>query len=114
MTHALLLRGVDLSAFAVALVANLRGGGVAVSAEGPPRFVQAMRQIAPQSRTALYWAARLALVNRAEDLRAFDAVFDAIFDDACAAADPAEDRGASADGAPAPGGGGSDGGSRRR
>ena len=41
-----------------------------------------MRRIAPRSRTALYWAARLTLVNRAEDLRAFDAVFDAIFADA--------------------------------
>ncbi len=53
-----------------------------VSADGPATLVQAMRHIAPQSRTALYWAARLTLVNRAEDLAAFDAVFDAIFADA--------------------------------
>ena len=88
MTAPLLLRGVDLSAFAVALVAKLRGGGVVVSADGPATLVQAMRHLAPQSRTALYWAARLTLVNRAEDLNAFDAVFDAIFADAVLGLDP--------------------------
>jgi uncharacterized protein with von Willebrand factor type A (vWA) domain len=82
MTTPLLLRGVDLSAFAVALVAKLRGGGVVVSADGPATFVQAMRQLVPRSRTELYWAARLTLVNTAEDLTSFDAVFDAIFADA--------------------------------
>jgi uncharacterized protein len=81
MTSPLLLPTVDLSAFAVGLVANLRGAGVVVPAEGPATLVQAMGHIAPQSRTALYWAARLTLVNRAEDLNAFDAVFAAIFDD---------------------------------
>lgn len=79
MTTPFVLRGVDVSAFAVALVARLHRGGVAVSADGPATLVKAMRHIAPQSRTALYWAARLTLVNRAEDLRAFDAVFDAVF-----------------------------------
>ncbi|HEX7427700.1 MAG TPA: VWA domain-containing protein [Mycobacterium sp.] len=88
MTAPFLLRGVDLSAFAVALVAKLRGGGVVVSADGPATLVQAMRHLAPQSRTALYWAARLTLVNRAEDLNAFDAVFDAIFADAVLGLDP--------------------------
>ncbi len=81
MTAPLLLRGVDVSAFAVALVARLRVGGVVVSADGPATLVQAMRHIAPRSRTALYWTARLTLVNRAEDLTAFDAVFDAVFAD---------------------------------
>lgn len=84
MTMPYVLRGVDVSALAVALVANLRGAGVLVSAEGPATLVQAMGHIAPQSRTALYWSSRLSLVNRAEDLRAFDAVFAAIFDDAFA------------------------------
>ena len=88
MTAPFLLRGVDVSAFAVALVAKLRGGGVVVSADGPATLVQAMRHLAPQSRTALYWAARLTLVNRAEDLIAFDAVFDAIFADAVLGLDP--------------------------
>ena len=43
----------------------------------------------PQTRTQLYWAARLTLVNRAEDLAAFDAVFDAVFADAVLGLDPA-------------------------
>ncbi|GFG52861.1 VWA containing CoxE family protein [Mycolicibacterium agri] len=82
MTTPYVLRGVDVSAFAVALVARLHSGGVAVSADGPATLVAAMRHIAPQSRTALYWATRLTLVNRAEDLPAFEAVFDAVFADA--------------------------------
>ena len=72
-----LLPGVDLAAFAVALVDNLRAGGVGVSADGPATLVQAMHHVAAHSRTGLYWAARLSLVNRAEDIRAFDSVFNA-------------------------------------
>jgi uncharacterized protein with von Willebrand factor type A (vWA) domain len=88
LTSPLVLRGVDLAAFAVALVAKLRGGGVVVAASGPAGFVQAMRHLRPQSRIQLYWAARLTLVNRAEDLAAFDAVFDAVFADAVSGLDP--------------------------
>lgn len=75
----LLLRGVDLAAFAAALVARLRGAGVQVSANGQAGFVQALRQLVPDTTSALYWAARLTLVNRMEDLGAFDAVFEAAF-----------------------------------
>jgi uncharacterized protein with von Willebrand factor type A (vWA) domain len=74
-----LLRGVDLAALAVALVARLRGAGVRVSASGPAGLVQALRQLAPRTRSELYWAARLTLVNRWEDLAAFDTVFSAVF-----------------------------------
>jgi len=103
-TAPFLLRGVDLSAFAVALVAKLRGGGVTVSADGPATLVLAMRHIPPQSRTALYWAARLTLVNRAEDLPAFDAVFAAVFADAVLGLDPPGlKRGPRPPAAPAPG-----------
>jgi uncharacterized protein len=77
-----LLRGVDLAAFAVALVARLRAGGVVVSASGPAGFVQALHRLRPRTRSQLYWAARLTLVNRADDLPAFDAVFGAVFADA--------------------------------
>lgn len=84
MTTPLLFRGVDLATFAAALVARLRGAGVLVSASGPANFVQALRNLAPPTPSALYWAARLALVNRMEDLSAFDAVFAAVF----GAADP--------------------------
>ncbi|ULL09287.1 VWA containing CoxE family protein [Mycobacterium liflandii] len=79
MTAPLLLRGVDLAAFAAALVARLRGVGVLVSASGQANFVQAMRQLVPDSLSALYWAARLTLVNRMEDLVAFDLAFAAVF-----------------------------------
>ena len=51
----------------------------------------------PASRTELYWAARLTLVNRAEDLAAFDAVFGAVFGDAFGSAGSARARGASSD-----------------
>jgi uncharacterized protein len=83
-----LLRGVDLAAFAVALVARLRAAGVVVSASGPAGFVQALRRLVPHSRSELYWAARLTLVNRADDLAAFDAVFDAVFADAVFGLEP--------------------------
>ena len=88
MTGTVLLRGVDLAAFAVALVAKLHAAGVVVSASGPAGLVQAMRQLMPQTRTQLYWAARLTLVNRADDLAAFDAVFGAVFADAVLGLDP--------------------------
>ena len=44
--------------------------------------------VAPSTRSQLYWAARLTLVNRVEDLAAFDAVFDAVFGDAVLGVDP--------------------------
>ncbi len=82
-----LLRGVDSAAFAAALVARLRGFGILVSASGPATFVQALRQLVPRTSSELYWAARLTLVNRMEDLAAFDSVFAATFGDAPVAAE---------------------------
>ncbi|MCV7031187.1 vWA domain-containing protein [Mycobacterium sherrisii] len=79
MSTPLLLRGVDRAALAAALVARLRNAGVSVSASGPASFVLALRMLAPDNTSALYWAARLTLVNRMEDLAAFDAVFAAVF-----------------------------------
>ena len=88
MTAPFLLRGVDLAAFAVALVNRLHAGGVVVSASGPTNFVEALRRDWPTTRSQLYWVARLTLVNRAEELPAFDAVFDAVFADAVLGLDP--------------------------
>src|SRR5690606_10962978 len=51
-------------------------------------LLQAMRRLPPTDRDRLYWAARLSLVNRAEDLGAFDAVFAAVFDGATLGVDP--------------------------
>jgi uncharacterized protein with von Willebrand factor type A (vWA) domain len=75
----LVLRGVDLATFAAALAGRLRDAGVSVSASGQGTFVQALRQLAPRTTQALYWAARLTLVNRMEDLDAFDAVLRQVF-----------------------------------
>ena len=82
MSSPVLLRGVDLAAFAAALVNRLRSRGVTVSASGPTAFVAAMRELVPSSRSQLYWAARLTLISRAEDLPPFDAVFEVLFADA--------------------------------
>ncbi|RUP02668.1 MAG: VWA domain-containing protein [Mycobacterium sp.] len=79
MSAPALLRGVDLAAFAAALVARLRSAGVSVSASGQTTFVQALQHLAPHDRSSLYWAARLSLVDRMDDLVAFDAVFAAVF-----------------------------------
>jgi uncharacterized protein with von Willebrand factor type A (vWA) domain len=75
----LLLRGVDLAAFAAALAARVRAAGVSVSASGQGGFVQALQRLAPGTTLELYWAARLTLVNRMEDLSAFDAVLQEVF-----------------------------------
>lgn len=88
MTSPYLLRGVDLAAFAVALVDRLRCAGVAVSAVGSAGLVQAMHILAPAHRSQLYWAARLTLVSRVDDVAAFDAVFDVVFGDAVLGLDP--------------------------
>lgn len=79
MNAPLLLPGVDLAAFAAALVARLRSAGISVSASGQTSFVEALRLLVPKSTSALYWAARLTLVNRVEDLGGFDAVFAVVF-----------------------------------
>jgi uncharacterized protein len=88
MSAPLLLPGVDLAAFAVGLVARMRTAGVTVAASGPALFVQALRRLRPRSPTELYWAARLTLVNRVDDLAAFDAAFDAVFGDAGVGLEP--------------------------
>ncbi|MGO8938679.1 MAG: vWA domain-containing protein [Mycobacterium sp.] len=79
MNTPLLFRGVDLAAFAAALVARLRSGGVLVSASDQAIFVQALQHLVPHTTSELYWAARLTLVNRSEDLGSFDEVFAAVF-----------------------------------
>lgn len=79
MSTPALFRGVDLAAFAAALVARLRVTGVQVSADGQAGLVEALRLLAPHTAPDLYWAARLTLVTRRDDLAAFDAVFAAVF-----------------------------------
>jgi hypothetical protein len=88
LTSPYLLSRVDLAGFAVALVARLRAASVVVSASGPTLFVDALRRWWPQTRSDLYWIARLTMVNRAEDLPGFDSVFNAVFADAVLGLDP--------------------------
>src|SRR5262245_56348340 len=89
MNAPFVLRGADRAALAAALVARLRAGGVVVSGSGPASFVQALAELVPSTRSQLYWAARLTLVNRMDDIAAFDSVFDAVFGDAVLGLDPA-------------------------
>ncbi|PTR31941.1 hypothetical protein C8K36_101985 [Rhodococcus sp. OK519] len=84
-----LLRGVDLAAFAVALVARARAFGIAVSASGAGRFTEALQVLPPTDRRRLYWAARVTLVGRQSDLDPFNTVFTSVFEDAVLALDPA-------------------------
>jgi len=76
-----LLRAVDRAAFVVSLSARLHRAGVPVGFTGMGALVGAMDAVPPVSRTSLYWATRICLVQRQSDLALFDAVFAAVFDD---------------------------------
>jgi uncharacterized protein len=89
---ALTLRGVDRAAFAAALLDRLRTAGVATGLSSAEAFADGLRAIRPDSRSQLYWTARITLVRRHGDLAAFEAVFDAVFADAVLAVDPSARR----------------------
>jgi len=74
-------RGVDRALFAVAFAGRLRRGGVAVGLTAVEDFTRALAVSPPTSLPGLYWAARLSLVRRFEDLAVFDAVFGNLFAD---------------------------------
>ena len=83
-----MLRGVDRAAFVGALGRRLRDAGVPVTLRAMTAFAEAL-DLAPPARVhALYWPARLTLVNRQQDLAVFDAVFEAVFGAAGLAVDP--------------------------
>lgn len=88
-TASSLFRGVDLAAFAVALVTRARSAGVTVSASGAARLTEALQVLSPMDRRRLYWITRVTLVGRQSDLERFDAVFAAVFADAVLPLDPA-------------------------
>lgn len=83
------LAGVDRAAFATALATRLRARGIPVGFTDD--FVRALGVTPPDSRSQLYWAARITLIRRQSDLAAFDAVFAAVFDRA-KAPDPRRQR----------------------
>lgn len=84
----MLLRAVDRAAFAVSLSARLQRAGVSVGFTGMGALVRAMDAVPPDSRSSLYWATRICLVQRQSDLASFDAVFAAVFDDSGVGVDP--------------------------
>lgn len=75
----LLLRGVDRASFATAFAVLLRRHGVPVGLTGIEDFTGALAASPPDSRSRLYWAARIALVRKHSELAAFDAVFESVF-----------------------------------
>lgn len=79
---ALALRAVDRAAFVVALGQRLRDAGVPVSFTALGAFSDGLGVVRPADRSALYWTARVTLVDRAHDLATFDRVFEAVFAEA--------------------------------
>jgi uncharacterized protein len=72
--------GLDAVGMVVALGRALQAAGVAA---GPDRVREAVRAAAvldPRSRSDLYWAGRITLCARPEDLRRYDEVFAALFE----------------------------------
>ena len=66
------------AALSTALALALRQAGVAVVPGQVQRLAAALPAIRWERRDELYWAARVTLVNAADDLPTFDAVFDAL------------------------------------
>lgn len=88
MSPTVLLRGVDQAALVAALTRALRRAGVTVDLTGAQACVRALARTHPRSTGEIYWAARVTLVSRYEDLAAFDRVFDTAFRDAVLPVDP--------------------------
>ena len=83
-----ILASVDRAGFAVALALRLRRAGVAVGLASIDAFVAGLITAQPGSITELYWVARVTLVRRSEDLRAFEDIFKAIFAASTVSIDP--------------------------
>jgi uncharacterized protein with von Willebrand factor type A (vWA) domain len=83
-----LLRGVDLAAFATGLSRRLRREGIDVGLTATESFTRALIAVPPdRSAGRLYWCARLTLIRRDSDLTVFDRVFAEVFDLAVATVD---------------------------
>jgi hypothetical protein len=65
----------------VGLAATLRAAGVPASSDRVHAAVRALTSLDPTSRHDVYWATRLTLCASVDDLRRFDAAFDAYFGD---------------------------------
>jgi uncharacterized protein with von Willebrand factor type A (vWA) domain len=70
---------IDLPQLSVAFARRLQAAGVAVPAERPARFAEAMTLVLPESRRRLYFTARAAFVADSTELTAFNRVFAELF-----------------------------------
>jgi uncharacterized protein len=71
--------GLDLPGVAARFSRRLHAAGVPVTAERVAWFAQALAAVQPISRRRLYWTARGVFVTENSQVRAFDAVFGAVF-----------------------------------
>jgi uncharacterized protein with von Willebrand factor type A (vWA) domain len=69
----------DLPRVAAAFSRRLHDAGVPVTPERPVAFARALGLVRPVSRRHLYWTARSVFVSDQAHVRAFDAVFRAVF-----------------------------------
>jgi uncharacterized protein len=83
----------DVPALAASFGRRLHEAGVPTTADRSARFAEALSIVRPVSRRRLYWTARATLVSDATQVRAFDAVFRAVFGarDDGAPSEPSED-----------------------
>ncbi|MGV9795009.1 vWA domain-containing protein [Gordonia sp. NPDC003422] len=83
---------VDRAAFAAGFTDRLRRAGLAVGQSDAAVFGRALGAVdrgVLSDRQKLYWLTRIALVRKHSDLATFDAVFNAVFNDAVFSLDPA-------------------------
>lgn len=71
---------VDIEAVAVAMARTLRGLGVPASPDSTVAFTAALAEVGLARRDDAYWAGRATLVQRVEDVVAYDRVFSHFFD----------------------------------
>ncbi|MCW2615443.1 MAG: hypothetical protein JWN08_2437 [Frankiales bacterium] len=65
----------------VGLAGTLRGMGVAASTDRVHAAVSALSELDPNRRSDVYWAGRLTMCGSPDDLRRYDAAFEAYFGD---------------------------------
>src|SRR5262249_48435127 len=81
----------DLPDVAGAFSRRLHDAGVPVTVERTTRFAQALALVEPISRHRLYWTARAVFGSGPSHVKAFDAVFFAVFGARIARDEPAAD-----------------------
>src|SRR5947209_20437163 len=81
----------DLAELAAAFGRRLHDAGVPVTVQRATHFAHALGLVKPISRRRLYWTARAVFVSDPSQVRAFDAVFAAVFGARLDRDDPAAD-----------------------